>query len=223
MMIRDYPIEERPRERMVKEGADKLSNQELIAILLRTGTKNESVFQLSSRVLKELGSIRHLNEMSIDELTRIKGIGQAKAVQIIAGLELGRRVARKRAEVMTIRSPQEAATYLMEVIGLDQQEKFYCLYLNTKNQIIYEKTVFMGSLNSSIVHPREVYKEALKWSAASIIVSHNHPSGDPSPSREDIEVTKRLIEAGEIIGIECLDHLIIGDGRFCSLKEQGYI
>lgn len=223
MMIRDYPMEERPRERMVKEGADKLSNQELIAILLRTGTKSESVFQLSSRVLKELGSIRNLNEMSIDELTRIKGIGQAKAVQIKAGLELGRRVARKRAEVMTIRSPQEAASYLMEVIGLDQQEKFYCLYLNTKNQIIYEKTVFMGSLNSSIVHPREVYKEALKWSAASIIVSHNHPSGDPSPSREDIEVTKRLIEAGEIIGIECLDHLIIGDGRFCSLKEQGYI
>jgi len=223
MMVRDYPLEERPRERMIREGAEKLSNQELLAILLRTGTKQESVFQLASQILREVGSIRHLTEMSVDELTRIKGIGQAKAVQIKAGLELGRRVARKRAEQYTIRSPQDAASYLMQVIGLERQEKFYCLYLNTKNQVIYEKAVFVGSLNSSIVHPREVYKEAIKWSAASIIVSHNHPSGDPTPSREDIEVTRRLIEAGEIIGIECLDHLIIGDEQFVSLKEKGYI
>lgn len=223
MMVRDYPIEERPRERMVKEGAEKLSNQELLAILLRTGTKNESVFQLASRVLKEVSSIRRLTEASIEELTAVKGIGQAKAVQIKAGIELGRRVARKQAELLTIRSPQDAATYLMELLALEQQEKFYCLYLNTKNQVIYEKTVFVGSLNASIVHPREVFKEAFKHSAASIIVSHNHPSGDPTPSREDIEVTKRLVNAGEIVGIECLDHLVIGDGQFVSLKEKGYI
>jgi DNA repair protein RadC len=223
MMIRDYPLEERPRERMIKDGAEKLSNQELIAILLRTGTKNESVFELASRVLKELGTIRRLTEASVEELTRIKGIGEAKAVQIKAGIELGRRVSRKQVELFTIRSPEDAATYLMELLSLEQQEKFYCLYLNTKNQVVFEKAVFVGSLNASIVHPREVFKEAVKWSAASIIVAHNHPSGDPTPSREDIEVTRRLIDAGEMIGIECLDHLIIGDGRFVSLKEKGYI
>src|SRR5690606_33586230 len=172
---------------------------------------------------KEVSSIRRLTEASIEELTSIKGIGQAKAVQIKAGIELGRRVARRQAELYTIRSPEDAATYLMEILSLEQQEKFYCLYLNTKNQIIAEKTVFIGSLNASIVHPREVFKEAIKQSAASIIVAHNHPSGDPSPSREDINVTKRLIQAGEILGIECLDHLIIGDGRWISLKEKGYL
>ena len=111
----------------------------------------------------------------------------------------------------------------MAVPALDQQEKLYCLYLNTKNEVVHEKAVFIGSLNASIVHPREVFKEALKWSAASIIVSHNHPSGDPTPSQEDVQVTRRLTQAGEILGIECLDHLIIGDGRYVSMKEKGYI
>lgn len=223
LMVRDYPLEERPRERMVKDGADKLSNQELLAILLRTGTQQESVFSLAGRILHEMGSIRRLSEASIDELKKIKGIGTAKAVQIKAGVELGRRVAIKQSSLVTIRSPQDAAQYLMELLKLEQQEKFYVLYLNTKNQVVYEKAVFVGSLNASIVHPREVFKEAVKWSAASIIVSHNHPSGDPDPSREDIEVTKRLVEAGTILGIECLDHIIIGDGRFISLKEKGFV
>ncbi|GAA0355129.1 RadC family protein [Bacillus horti] len=223
MMVRDYPLEERPRERMVKDGAEKLSNQELLAILLRTGTNQESVFSLATRIIKEIGSVRRLSEASVDELTKIKGIGLAKAVQIKAGIELGRRVAVKREALISIRSPQEAAKYLMELLKLDQQEKFYVLYLDTKNQIVYEKAVFVGSLNASIVHPREVFKEAVKWSSASIIVAHNHPSGDPDPSREDIEVTKRLVSAGEIMGIDLLDHIVIGDGRYVSLKEKGYM
>lgn len=223
LMIRDYPLEERPRERMVEEGAEHLNNQELLAILLRTGTKNESVFELATRVLHELGSIRRLADVSVEELMKIRGVGLAKAVQMKAGVELGRRVAHKQAKLNAIRSPQDVARYLMEKISLHQQEVFYCLYLNTKNQVVYEKKVFVGSLNSSIVHPREVYKEAVKWSAASIIVSHNHPSGDPTPSREDIDVTHRLVEAGDILGIDCLDHLIIGDGTYISLKEKGYI
>lgn len=223
LMVRDYPLEERPRERMIREGAEALSNQELLAILLRTGTHRESVLQLASRLLKEIGSIRRLYDISIDELMQIKGIGQAKAVQIKAGVELGRRVAQKAKEQAVIRSPQDAAAYLIERLQLESQEKFYCLYLNTKNQVVFEKTVFVGSLNASIVHPREVYKEALKWSAASIIVAHNHPSGDPTPSHEDIQVTRRLKEAGEILGIECLDHLIIGADRYVSLKEKGYL
>ncbi len=223
MMVRDYPLEERPRERMINDGAEKLSNSELIAILLRTGTKDESVLELSSRILHELGSIRRLTEATVEELTKIKGIGKAKAVQLKAGIELGRRVARKQAALFTIRSPEDAADYLIQLLQLDQQEKFHVLYLNTKNQIVAEKTIFVGSLNASIVHPREVFKEAVKQSAASIIVAHNHPSGDPTPSREDIAVTKRLIEAGQMIGIECLDHLIVGDDCYISLKEQGYI
>lgn len=223
LMVRDYPLEERPRERMIREGAEALSNQELLAILLRTGTHRESVLQLASRLLKEIGSIRRLYDISIDELMQIKGIGQAKAVQIKAGVELGRRVAQKAKEQAVIRSPQDAAAYLIERLQLESQEKFYCLYLNTKNQVVFEKTIFVGSLNASIVHPREVYKEALKWSAASIIVAHNHPSGDPTPSHEDIQVTRRLKEAGEILGIECLDHLIIGADRYVSLKEKGYL
>lgn len=223
MMVRDYPPEERPRERMIKQGADKLSNLELLAILLGTGSKDESVFQLASRVLNEVHHVRRLSEVSVEELIKIKGIGCAKAVQIKAGVELGRRVTQKQSERLAIGSPQDASSYLMETIGLDQQEKLFCLYLNTKNEIIFEKVVFIGSLNASIVHPREVYKEALKWSAASIIVAHNHPSGDPTPSHEDIKVTKRLVEAGLILGIECLDHLVIGDGRFVSLKEKGYM
>jgi DNA repair protein RadC len=208
---------------MIKEGAEALSNQELLAILLRTGTHQESVLQLASRLLKEIGSIKRLYEISVEELMSIRGIGQAKAVQIKAGVELGRRVARKEKELAVIRSPHDAAAYLMERLQLESQEKFYCLYLNTKNQVLFEKAIFIGSLNASIVHPREVYKEALKWSAASIIVAHNHPSGDPTPSREDIQVTKRLKEAGEILGIDCLDHLIIGAGRYISLKEKGYM
>ncbi|WP_236838738.1 RadC family protein [Caldalkalibacillus salinus] len=223
MMVRDYPSEERPRERMIKEGASRLNNQELLAILLRTGTKNESVFALASRILNDLGNIRRLNEISVQELMSIKGIGEAKAVQIQAGVELGRRVAQRQAALKTIRSPHDVADYLIEKIALEQQEIFYCLYLNTKNEVVYEKPVFVGSLNASIVHPREVYKEAVKWSACSIIVAHNHPSGDPTPSQEDIRVTQRLVESGNILGIECLDHLIIGDGQYLSLKEKGYI
>lgn len=223
LMVRDYPLEERPRERMIKEGAEALSNQELLAILLRTGTRNQSVFQLASRILKEIGSIRRLYDISVEELMRIKGVGKAKAVQIKAGVELGRRVARKEKELATIRSPRDAAAYLMERLQLEVQETFYCLYLNTKNQVLFEKAIFVGSLNASIVHPREVFREAIKWSAASIIVAHNHPSGDPTPSQEDIQVTLRLREAGQILGIECLDHLIIGAGRYVSLKDKGYL
>lgn len=223
LMVRDYPQEERPRERMIKEGAQGLTNQELSAILLRTGTRGESVLHLATRILKEVGSLKRLHDASVEELMRIKGVGQAKAVQIKAGLELGRRVAQQRKAPVTIRSSHDAAAYLQERLALELQEIFYCLFLNTKNQIIHEKAIFKGSLNSSVVHPREVYKEGLKWSAASIIVAHNHPSGDPTPSKEDILVTKRLKQAGDIIGIHCLDHLIIGDGRYLSLKEEGYM
>ncbi|RJS59838.1 DNA repair protein RadC [Bacillus sp. PK3_68] len=223
-IIRDVPAEERPRERLVAYGAASLSTHELLAIILRTGTKDESVLQLANRLLKTFEGLRLLKEASLEEMTSIKGIGEAKAIQIISALELGRRVSQLRFEERyVIRSPEDGADYVMEEMRFLTQEHFVCLYLNTKNQVLHKQTLFIGSLNASIVHPREVFKEAFRRSAASIICIHNHPSGDPQPSREDIDVTKRLAECGKILGIELLDHLIIGEKKFVSLKEKGYL
>ncbi|MFE5426840.1 MULTISPECIES: DNA repair protein RadC [Bacillaceae] len=224
MLIRDYPKEERPRERFLQDGPQSLSNQELLALLLRTGSREESVLQLSGRLINSFKGLRLLKEASVEELTVIKGIGEAKAIQILASVELGRRINNLNdQDRYVIRSPEDGANYCMEEMRFLSQEHFVCLYLNTKNQVLQKTTVFIGSLNASIVHPREVFKEAFKRSAASIICLHNHPSGDPSPSREDIEVTKRLVECGKIIGIEILDHIIIGEHKYVSLKEKGYL
>ncbi|CAH0132506.1 DNA integrity scanning protein DisA [Peribacillus sp. Bi96] len=224
MLIRDYPKEERPRERFLQDGPQSLSNQELLALLLRTGSKEESVLQLSGRLINSFKGLRLLKEASVEELTVIKGIGEAKAIHILASVELGRRINKLNdQDRYVIRSPEDGANYCMEEMRFLSQEHFVCLYLNTKNQVLQKTTVFIGSLNASIVHPREVFKEAFKRSAASIICLHNHPSGDPSPSREDIEVTKRLVECGKIIGIEVLDHIIIGEHKYISLKEKGYL
>lgn len=217
-------MRERPRERMLQEGPRALSNQEILAILLRTGTKKESVLQLSQRVLATFDGLSLLKDAAIEELCEIKGIGEVKAVEIAAAIELGRRIhSMQTDERYVIRSPEDVSNYVMEDMRFLQQEHFVCLYLNTKNQVIHRKTVFIGSLNASIVHPREIFKEAFRRSAASVICLHNHPSGNPSPSREDIEVTKRLTEAGKVLGVELLDHIIIGDRKFVSLKEQGYV
>ncbi|MBS4173701.1 DNA repair protein RadC [Bacillus sp. FJAT-49736] len=223
-MIRDFPLDERPRERLIQNGAASLSNQELLAILLRTGTKQESVIQMANRLLKKFEGLNLLKEASLEEIINIKGIGLAKAVQILAALELGRRIANlSYDDRYVIRSPEDGANFVMNDMRFLSQEHFVCLYLNTKNQVLHKQTIFIGSLNASIVHPREVFKEAFRRSAASIICIHNHPSGDPAPSREDIEVTKRLVECGKIIGIDILDHLIIGDKKYVSLKEKGYL
>ncbi|WP_264989131.1 RadC family protein [Lysinibacillus piscis] len=222
-MIRDVHVEDRPRERLLRQGATSLSNQELLAILLRTGTKEESVLVLANRVLSVFERLHHLKHATVEEMVAIKGIGEVKAVQLLAAIELGRRLAQKQSdEKYTIRSPQDAAAYLMPDMSSLNQEHFVVLFLNVKNQIIHKKTIFIGSLNASIVHPREIYHEAVKRSAASILCAHNHPSGNCTPSTEDIDVTKRIVEAGYIMGIELVDHLIIGDHQFISLKEKGY-
>ncbi|WP_313801083.1 DNA repair protein RadC [Cytobacillus sp.] len=224
LMIKDFPQEERPRERFIQNGPQSLSIHELVAILLRTGTKDESVLQLSNRLIKHFEGLRLLKDASLDEITSIKGIGKAKAIQLLAAVEIGRRISNLSCDDRyVIRSPEDGAKYVMNDMRFLSQEHFVCLYLNTKNQVLHKQTIFIGSLNASIVHPREVFKEAFRRSAASIICLHNHPSGDPTPSREDIEVTKRLSECGKIIGIEVLDHLIIGDNKFVSLKEKGYL
>ncbi|SCY68149.1 DNA replication and repair protein RadC [Lysinibacillus fusiformis] len=223
LMLRDVHLEDRPRERLIRQGAESLSNQELLAILLRTGTKEESVLVLANRVLTVFERLHHLKHATIEEMVAIKGIGEVKAIQILASIELGRRLAQKQNdEKFTIRSPQDAAAYLMPDMTSLNQEHFVVLFLNIKNQIIHRQTIFIGSLNASIVHPREIFREAVKRSAASIICAHNHPSGVPTPSAEDIDVTKRIEEAGYIMGIELIDHVIIGDHQFISLKEKGY-
>nr|WP_211326572.1 DNA repair protein RadC [Paenibacillus flagellatus] len=220
--LRDVPAEERPRERMLQVGAQALSNAELLAILLRTGTINESAVSLAQRLLVESGGLRRLVEMSTEQLTALKGIGAVKALQIQAGIELGRRLARTtRPETVTIRSPQDVSLLLTEELRYLQKEHFVCLFLNTKNHVIGQETLSIGSLNASIVHPREVFLAAIKRSSASIICAHNHPSGDPTPSPEDIDITRRLVEAGSVIGIDVLDHIIIGDRTNVSLKELG--
>ncbi|MFT9849866.1 RadC family protein [Aneurinibacillus sp. REN35] len=221
--LREIPESDRPRERMMQAGPGALSNAELLAILLRTGSAEESVMSLSCRVLNQVGGLRGLKSASFEELTSLKGIGPAKALLLMAVLELGKRMGSAHfSDRITIRSPKDAADVMMEEMRYHTQEHFVCLYLNTKNHIIGRETIFIGSLNSSIVHPREVYKEAIRRSSASVICLHNHPSGDASPSREDIDVTRRLQEAGRILGIELLDHIIIGDGQFYSLKEKGH-
>ena len=223
-MIRDFPSSERPRERFLRDGPQSLSNQEIIALLLRTGTKNESVLQLSERLLTYFDGLRLLKDASIEEMTSIHGIGEAKAIQLLAAVEIGRRIGNLRyPERYVIRSPEDCANYCMNDMRFLTQEHFVCVYLNTKNQVLHKQTIFIGSLNASIVHPREVFKEAFRRSAASIICLHNHPSGDPTPSKEDIDVTKRLLECGRMIGIDVLDHLIIGEKKYISLKEKGYL
>ncbi|UOQ46443.1 DNA repair protein RadC [Halobacillus salinarum] len=223
-MIKDVPKEERPRERLIELGPSHLSNQELLAILLGSGTKFESVVDLSKRLLVHFEGLLLLKDASVEELRAIRGIGLAKAVLLIAAIELGKRMQQmKPVERYMIRSPEDGADFVMEEMRDLKQEHFICLFLNTKNQVLHRQTIFIGSLNASIVHPREVFKEAVKRSAASIICAHNHPSGDPTPSQEDIHVTRRLQECGKMIGIELLDHLVIGDRKFISLKEKGYL
>ena len=212
LMMKDVHIADRPRERLIRQGAESLSNQELIAILLGNGTNQESVLHLANRVLTFFEQIHELKNATIEEIMSVKGIGKAKAAQLLAAVELGRRLSQQQTdEKYTIRSPQDAASYLMPDMTSLKQEHFVVLFLNVKNQVLHKQTIFIGSLNASIVHPREIFREAVKRSAASIICAHNHPSGNPSPSSEDIDVTKRLIESGLIMGIELLDH-----GARCS-------
>ncbi|GAA4705104.1 RadC family protein [Brevibacillus fulvus] len=223
---RNVPSYEMPRERLLRYGAASLADAELLAILLRTGTEHKSSFELAQTLLATFGDLRGLAQASTEELMQIKGIGQVKSLELLAAMELGRRITAKSvlsARRTSIRLPRDVAELMIPEMSHLNQEHFVCLFLNTKNHVIGKQTIFVGSLDASIVHPREVFREAIKRSSASLICLHNHPSGDPSPSREDIAVTRTLREAGDLVGISLLDHIIIGDGRYVSLKEQGYL
>ncbi len=222
--IREMPTNERPRERLMHYGASALSTAELLAIQLRIGTKERSALGLGELLLKEFEGLRGVANASIEELSRVRGIGPVKAIEIAAAVELGKRLSAVSNDARpTIQNPQDVANLLMSELRDAKKEHLKSLLLDSKNRVMKTVTVSIGTLDSSLVHPREVYKDAILASSASIIVAHNHPSGDPSPSMEDKRVTERLAEAGKLLGIELLDHIIIGDNRWISLKERGVL
>ncbi len=233
MRMQDYPIDERPYEKFQKYGSEALTDIELLAILLRTGTSKCNVMELSRNLLtyeqdetigRKHHSLLNLYHFSYEELQNIEGIGKVKAIQILALVNLCKRIVKaKYTEGEKISSPERIANYFMEEMRHKREECFVVIFLDAKCKMLGNEIVSTGSLTASIVHPREVYKKAVQKSAHSIIALHNHPSGDPSPSEEDIQMTKRLKEAGAIMGIPLLDHIIIGDGIYRSLKEESYL
>ena len=220
--IKELPSGERPRERLRESGAASLSNSELLAIILRTGTPTENVLGLASRILTRFGGLVGLARASFGELCAEHGIGEAKAAQLKAALELGIRLASAQPEQRAvIRSPQDVANLLMVEMGFLDQEHLRVVLLNTKNQVVGVPEVYKGSVNTSLIRTSELFREAVRENCPAIIVVHNHPSGDPTPSPEDIEVTKHMVAAGKALDIEVLDHIIVCQQRFTSLKEKG--
>lgn len=213
--MKELPKVERPREKMEKYGPEKLSNPELLAVILRTGTKGMNVVELSRKIIKKFNN-GNLASASFDELKNTFGLGKAKAAEIMACFELGRRLLKdKKTEL--IMSPHDVWENLRDVRD-NKKEHFVIFFLDTRNQQIQREVISVGTLNANLVHPREVFEPAIRCSAAQIIVAHNHPSGDASPSDDDIQVTKRLVEAGKILGIEMLDHVVVCQNSFSSLK-----
>ena len=221
--ITDLPEDDRPRERLIRTGARSLRDAELLAILLRVGIKGENAVRLAERLLAQLGGLPGLHRATLADLSALKGIGEAKGAQLQAALELGRRIAISTPDARpAIASPADAANLLMYQLAALEQEYLYVLLLDTRNRLIGQPIeVYHGSLNTSLIRVGEVFREAVKVNAAGVIVAHNHPSGDPSPSPEDVAVTRALIEAGKLLDIDVLDHLVIGRHRFVSLKERG--
>ncbi len=222
--IKDLPLEERPRERLVHIGSENLSAKELIAIILRTGSVNRTALDLAEGLICSFKDLRGLAKASLAEIASHPGVGQTKAIQLKAAFELGCRVLTTTvAQLPSIKKPQDIYD-LLKVSFMDlDREHFKVVHLNTKNQVLKVETTAIGVLSSSPVHPREVFKEAIKMSSAGIILAHNHPSGDPSPSQDDLLLTTRLQNAGEILGIPVIDHVVFGASRYISLKEQGRI
>lgn len=222
LMIRDLPDDLRPRERMLYAGPSALSTAELLAIILRVGNRGENVIRMSERLLSEFGGLPGLAQANFEELCGAHGIGDAKATQIKAALELGRRLmAAAPQERLQVRSPLDVANLLMLEMSLLEQEQLRVVLLDTKNFILRVHTVYTGSLNSAVVRISEVFREPIRTNSAAIVVTHNHPSGDPTPSPEDVRVTEMIVEAGALLDIDVLDHLIIGRNRFVSMKERG--
>ena len=224
MKIKDLPQDERPREKMREKGSQALGNSELLAILLRTGSQDQSALRMAERLLEQQGGLAGLGGATAEDIEQVKGIGSAKATTILAAIELGRRVAfLASGDKPVIRGPEDVAALLMPRFRYETREHFLAVLLTTKNHVIKTAVISVGSLNASIVHPRELFREAINAHCASLILAHNHPSGDPTPSPEDVSLSQKLKEAGQLLDIPVLDHVILGDGRYISLKEKGIL
>ncbi|HLS53282.1 MAG TPA: DNA repair protein RadC [Tissierellaceae bacterium] len=223
--IKDLPVSERPREKLYSYGPESLSNAELLAIIIRTGHRQDTALDVAQRILSmDNRGLTYLSEVSIEQLMEVKGIGKCKAAQILAAIEIGKRLSRWGAHEKTrVNSPVVLANLVMDEMRYLNKEHFRIAILDTKNQILSIENISIGTLNASIVHPRDVFYAAIRRNANSIILIHNHPSGDPEPSKEDISITNRLIQVGDLLGIKVLDHIIIGDNRYISFKEKNLI
>lgn len=222
--IKHLPKLERPRERLQHLGPEALSASELMAIILRLGSPGVNALVLADRLLARFGNLKALAGAGVEELCSVDGMGRSKAVQLKAAFELGRRLSIFTEDIRPfIKKPQDAVNLLIDEMRLLQQETFKELILNTKNQLLKIETITVGTLNASLIHPRELFRPAIKVGAQTVILVHNHPSGDPEPSQEDIVVTQKLADAGRVVDIHIQDHIIIGDGRYVSLKEKGYM
>lgn len=221
-MIKKMPIDQRPREKLLRYGVKKLSTAELIAILISSGTKDKSAIDLANEIITKCdNSIKELTKMSVAELKKINGIGLGKASTIKAAVELSNRMSDTSYDI--IRSPMSVYNIIGPSMKNLTREHFKVLILDSKNRVISIKTLSIGTINYTIVHPRDIFHEAIRQCAKSIIIAHNHPSGDVNPSKEDIEITKKIVKAGDILGIRVLDHIIVGDNDIFSLKENGYM
>ena len=220
-MIRDIPYDERPRERGINNGVVNLSNSELLAILLRCGTKDKSVKDLSLEILNKIGDISNFQDLTLNKLLEIKGIGKTKAIELLSVIELGKRIYfNQKRTTIKINSSKDVFQNYRSLFLNSKQEMFYCLYLDNKNVVIERKLLFMGTINHSVVHPREIFKNAYLTSASGIICLHNHPSGDINPSLEDKRLTKALVDIGRLQNIPVLDHIIIGEDNYFSFMEN---
>lgn len=222
--IKDLPVLERPIERLINVGCENLSNEELISIILKCGTKEKSVKEISSQLLKE-NDIHELKNVTLEKIMKIKGIGKVKAATLLATIELGNRINRKVDTINDIKVTNSKIIYeyFKNVVGEKSQEYFYCVYLDNSKKVIKNKLLFMGTLNYSTVHPREIFKEAYLANATSIICIHNHPTGNVTPSKNDIELTNNLIKVGNLLGISITDHIIIGKNNYYSFFENNLI
>jgi len=221
--VKEWPEDERPRERLIAHGPSALSEAQLLAILIRNGKSGRTALDLGRELLERFGSLAGIEQASITEICAIEGIGPAKAAELKAAIELGRRYQKPSLAGASFCSSEDVVSYYRPRLKDAKKEIFRCALLDTKNKIIREEIVSMGSLTASIVHPRDTFKAAIRESAAAVIFIHNHPSGDSKPSQEDILLTRRLVQAGEVIGIQVLDHIIIGDSSHFSFRDNGLI
>ena len=225
VMIKDLPLSERPRERLINCGVENLSNEELIAIILQTGTKDTSVKGVASEVLSLLDNISDLQNKNYKQLLKIKGIGLCKATILLAAVELGKRINNKVNNIHNFKvdNPSVIFDYYSSLLGNKKQEHFYAIYLDNQKRVIEDKMLFVGTINKSLIHPQNIFKEAYLLDASAIICLHNHPSGNVIPSSDDIKMTKQLVEIGNLFGIKVIDHIIVGNDKYYSFFENGDI